>query len=278
MSTEVRQRTLEELYSVLAIEASRRNLNWLAGVFTEFAMVPPQEDRAFARLSQKKRDLIVAVLELLQAGECQVEGHTVPLVPYPGCPLLGENVDMSEARVHAAIDVETDGCVHHPWATQRWSSYVRLKQLCPNSRVQVIRRFTGSQRGRTILVTTSRVAAVIAPLDVVYLLRWVVSLRINHVLVVSGREYEPPDATVCNNPPTALVAHTVGFSAFARDYLRELFANDPLPDEPYRWETSAARADKRRPRCGCIGIQRRLANPHNDNEYDIPEFLKNVSD
>ncbi|WP_250493789.1 hypothetical protein [Caballeronia sp. GAWG1-1] len=52
MSTEIRQRTLEELYSVLAFEATRRSLNWLAGVFTEFAMVPSQEDRAFARLSQ----------------------------------------------------------------------------------------------------------------------------------------------------------------------------------------------------------------------------------
>ncbi|WP_250493788.1 hypothetical protein [Caballeronia sp. GAWG1-1] len=162
------------------------------------------------------------MLELVRAGECQVEGHTVLLVPYPGCPLLGANVDVSEACVHAAIDRETDGCVHHPRATQRWSSYARLSQLCPNSRVQVIRRFTGSQRGRTILVTISRVAAVIAPLDVVYLLRWVVNLRINHVLVVSGREYEPSDATACNDSPTALVAHTVGFSAFARDYLREL--------------------------------------------------------
>lgn len=251
-----RDEALERLYIVIALERSKKALGRLHAIFedvreSEFEL---HRDDSLLKAGALQRAVLIALLELQLAGQCQIERHVVPLTRYPAKrPLTRDDKDDEAARVRVAIE---DGSIfYHGDAI--WTAYRYLKSQSPRDRIQVFRNIFGRVKGmyggcgeRFFLETQSHYAALGGPSTPEAILRWVVNQDINHLLIVNSWS---PDAERAIARIPERLAHTITFSAFARDYLRDLLAAAPLNDYPARWR----RIRDVDFRCGCNGYRAR---------------------
>jgi len=193
-------------------------------------------DYGLSKVDALQQAVKTGLLELQLAGQCQIEQHVVLLARYPvKWPLMRDDEANEEARVRVAIE---DGSIFYH-GDAMWTAYRYLKKQNPDGHVQVFRNIFRRAEGifggcseRFFLDTQERCAALGGPSSPESILRWVVHQDVNHLLIVNS--WAPDTQRAVSQVPER-IAHTITFSAFARDYLRDLLTPVPLNDDPARW-------------------------------------------